>query len=405
MALFLNPVFNFAQLKGKYYPLLQEKILPMFYLLERDTVVSKVISSTKSYRILSDSKWNTFIKAVNNDCKINSICFLDLIKYDSASIENFTQVYISALKQQPSALQRFVAIMRSSSSFSLMSDSTDEALFRYSLINSYKALNNLLTNYITNKGFIYPNIDSAIYQTNSFYYNQLIAEILTAYAAYNRKPNLLDFEVPIMLAMSLLEINNRDESIRFEPLSKVNASAYSKVPSLKWSDYEYSSILVLGEGPEMDNIALSQHAKLRCRIASQEFKLKRAPFIVVSGGFVHPFNTKYCEAVEMRKFLVQDCGIPNSAIIIEPYARHTTTNIRNTNRIIYKNNIPPNKKILCISSRSHIDYIQSERFVPRCLQELGYIPFRQMKRLDLFKIEFLPEKLSLTINSFDPLDP
>ena len=53
----------------------------------------------------------------------------------------------------------------------------------------------------------------------------------------------------------------------------------------------------------------------------------KAPLILVSGGYVHPNQTPYCEAIEMKESLVRDFGIPSDAILIDPHARHTTTNL------------------------------------------------------------------------------
>ena len=58
------------------------------------------------------------------------------------------------------------------------------------------------------------------------------------------------------------------------------------------------------------------------------------PFIIVSGGRVHPFKTQYIEAVEMKHYMIDVLGIPTSAIIIDPFARHTTTNVRNAGHMI-----------------------------------------------------------------------
>ena len=400
----LFPVSNFAQMEGKNYSLLQSKIFPLFSAMKNDKDFVAVLKKSPKYIKILELRLIDFKNATNN-CNINADCFLKSMRYDSTTINLITSNIVDILKENPALFQKFALKMRQSGNYALYANGTNEEMIISSLTNSYKALDELLVHYVTNKGFTYPNIDSAIYTTNTLYYNQLIAEILIAISDYRKEELKFDFELPLILAMNLLEINNRDEAIRFYPLSNANKAAYDKIPKVYWKTYQYSSILVLGEGPEMDNIPLSQHSKLRCRIAAEEFKLHKAPFIIVSGGYVHPFQTKYCEAEEMRKFLTDDCGIPISAIIIDPHARHTTTNIRNANRILFQNSIAPEMKVLCISSRNHIDYIQSARFIPRCKEELGYVPFNRMKRLNAFTVEYFTERLSLTANPYEPLDP
>ena len=78
------------------------------------------------------------------------------------------------------------------------------------------------------------------------------------------------------------------------------------------------------------------------------YRQHQAPFIIVSGGRVHPYHTPYNEAFEMKKYLMDVWQIPESAIIIEPHARHTTTNFRNAARIMFRNGFPVTlSKILC----------------------------------------------------------
>jgi hypothetical protein len=125
---------------------------------------------------------------------------------------------------------------------------------------------------------------------------------------------------------------------------------------------------------------------------------------VVSGGHVHPAKTPYCEALEMKKYLVNIHHIPAADIIIEPHARHTTTNLRNTNRIIYRFAIPSNKPVLIVTDAAQNGYITGS-MQAKVVKELGYVPFTSIKKLSATETEYLPSKNSLHINSTDPLDP
>ncbi|MBK8657099.1 MAG: hypothetical protein IPN20_25070 [Haliscomenobacter sp.] len=49
--------------------------------------------------------------------------------------------------------------------------------------------------------------------------------------------------------------------------------------------------------------------------------------------------------------------MPERAIIIEPHARHTTTNFRNSARLMYRYGIPFDKMALCTSTMDQVVYI------------------------------------------------
>jgi hypothetical protein len=140
-------------------------------------------------------------------------------------------------------------------------------------------------------------------------------------------------------------------------------------------------------------------------MGADRYKKGLAPFVIVSGGHVHPFQTAFCEAIEMKKYLMEMCSVPEEAIIIEPHARHTTTNFRNATRIMARQGIPTDKKSLCTTSIFQADYIASNNFKEINLNYLKYTPFLSLKRLNDFDIEFIPNLLSLQMDNLDPLDP
>ena len=98
-------------------------------------------------------------------------------------------------------------------------------------------------------------------------------------------------------------------------------------------------------------------------------------------------------------------GIPAEAIIVDPHARHTTTNMRNAARLIYRYGIPFDKKALVTTDPQQSDYIENPTFEKRCLNELGYLPYRLVRRTSAFDLEFLPQIESLQADPTDPLDP
>jgi len=268
----------------------------------------------------------------------------------------------------------------------------------------FKGINTIISHYGYNEGFRYPDIDSASYNTKSQDYRDLIKTMFSYLDEKTGKMTLF-YEPSLTIAMQLMAINERDESARYEPLeSGENQKAVQRIKRIKWQKYPYSAILVPGEGPDIASVQLAPAGKMRCDLAAARYQKGLAPFLIVSGGHVHPFHTPYCEAIEMKKYLMKE-GVPESSIILEPQARHTTTNFRNAERLMMRYGFPINKPALCVSTKDQEDYIEDPRFDKRNKKELDYVPYRDKHRLANHEISFYPVMESLQINPNDPLDP
>ncbi|PJL58290.1 hypothetical protein B9Y82_05970 [Stenotrophomonas maltophilia] len=214
------------------------------------------------------------------------------------------------------------------------------------------------------------------------------------------------FDRSIAVAVGLLDANDRLDAIRFEPINAgMNAVPFARARQLEWNAHPYTSIIVLGQGPDELTTPLSAGSKLRLKAAAQRYAAGDAPFIIVSGGAVHPRGTRSVEAVQMREALIARFGVPADAIIIEPYARHTTTNLRNAARLLAALQAPPQQPALVVSSPSHIDSVASSGFGDRNRRELGYVPGKVGSRISPYAITFVPAPESLRIDPMDPLDP
>ena len=108
---------------------------------------------------------------------------------------------------------------------------------------------------------------------------------------------------------------------------------------------------------------------------------------------------------EMKKWLMIHFHIPEGKILLEPFARHTTTNIRNAVRIMARTGFPMEKKALIVSDMYQTHTMQSDKFKERCMNELGYLPFTMLTPLSKFSTSFVPSVLSLQMAALDPLDP
>ncbi len=216
----------------------------------------------------------------------------------------------------------------------------------------------------------------------------------------------LFFQPTLRFGLSLLEINRRDEAGRLEPLHLgENQAAVRRIPTIRCQDFPYSTIIVPGSGTDRLTLNLSPWATMRLRLAVKRYREKKAPFILVSGGYVHPNQTPYCEAIEMKKSLIADFGIPAEAILIDLHARHTTTNLRNAARLIYRYGMPFEKPALITTDNYQSQYIESAVFTKRCELEMNHQPHKILKRLNPFDLECLLQLDALHADAIDPLDP
>jgi hypothetical protein len=251
----------------------------------------------------------------------------------------------------------------------------------------------------------YPAIDSPGFDVKSERYGRLVRAAVSVIEDESDSYGLF-FHVPLRFAVHLLEANWRDEAGRFEPLHLgENAAAYAAIATTRWDRYPYTAIVVPGSGSDRPGVAMSPWGKLRTQLAAKRYRDGKAPFLIVSGGYVHPAHTPFCEAVEMKRALMRDYGIPASAILIDPHARHTTTNLRNAARILYRYGFPFERTALIVTDLDQSRYIESKVFADRCARELGYQPHVPGRRLSPSDLEFLPRIESLHIDPMDPLDP
>ncbi|KAF1013418.1 MAG: hypothetical protein GAK31_03567 [Stenotrophomonas maltophilia] len=210
----------------------------------------------------------------------------------------------------------------------------------------------------------------------------------------------------IALAVGLHDASDRLDAVRFLPVSAgPNAAAFARAATLDWKAHPYTAIIVLGQGPDELAAPLSGGSKLRVKAAAQRYAAGDAPYIIVSGGAVDPRGARSVEALQMRQALIERFGIPEAAILIDPHARHTTTNLRNASRLLAALKAPAAQPALVVSSPSHIDAVASAAFSARNRSELGYLSGEVGARVSPYAIRFVPSPASLRIDPSDPLDP
>lgn len=217
----------------------------------------------------------------------------------------------------------------------------------------------------------------------------------------------LFFEPLLQLARRGLAAEQRDEAGRYEPLvAGHNAAALAAMAAMTeadWAKYRFALMLVPGIGPTKLDIPLSQTGQDHCDLAADRWEQGVAAFILLSGGHVHPDKTPYAEAIEMKQYLMSQRGIPEAAILVDPHARHTTTNLRNAARIGLHAPIPAGKPWLVTTDLLQSIYILN--LATRCEEELGFVPWRLMVRLGESDNCWLPAALSLQAGPSDERDP
>jgi hypothetical protein len=251
----------------------------------------------------------------------------------------------------------------------------------------------------------YPEIDGPIGKKDS---RRLATDIAVAasISELGRDEAIAVFDPSIGLALALIDVNDRLDAVAFEPIDQgLNSEAFQHARKLDWSRYRHTAIIVLGAGPEDLLTPLSARGKLHVKVAAQRYFDGLAPFVIVSGAAVHPRETRVVEAIEMRRALIERYGVPAHAIVIEPYARHTTTNLRNSARLLMSMKAPMSRDALVLSDPRHIDAVESPEFIARNQRELGYQPGKIGERTSPFDIVFRPSPDSARIDPLDPLDP
>lgn len=377
----------------------QDKNFYLLSLFQRNTGVRKLLSRNKAMKQLADDKVLALKKAAA--CS-DASCFDQLMRLSDSDIEAVA-TELRSLANQTAFKLLARRDLRPSGVFIKYSRASDQEMLAAAWKDAANGMNRILNVYGLGKDPRYKEIDRVSYDVSTEAYRSLVKARL-AEIRLSKEP--LFFEPTLNFALKLLEINRRDEAGRYEPLEQgENRAAIQNLKNIKWSDYPYSLILVLGSGGADLTTPISPIGAKRTDAAAQLFLQHKAPLIIVSGGHVHPMQTPYCEAIEMKKYLMVKYKVPETSILIEPHARHTTTNFRNAARLAFRYGIPQNLNALVTSSEDHITSCLKEEFRTRCINELGYFPIEFIKRISPVEAEFKPSIASLFVDANDPLDP
>jgi len=188
-------------------------------------------------------------------------------------------------------------------------------------------------------------------------------------------------------------------------IAKENQDALVSDALLARSDAPYDLLVVPGYTPDDADKPLAHvHPVAAARLdeAVALYRSGASNLVLVSGGNVRPAGTPHNEALVMKQYLLER-GLSESAIVVEPCARHSTTNLRNAGRFMLKFHL---RTALVVTSRDQAFYFANGRlssFEIRSRAELGYM-VGSLKNHTSTTLEFAPSEAVLRRGS-DPDDP
>ncbi len=188
-------------------------------------------------------------------------------------------------------------------------------------------------------------------------------------------------------------------------LSQENARVVASDVLRDRSDTQYDLLIVPGYTPDNEDkpdATVHPIAAERLDEAIALYKQRKARIILVAGGNVHPAGTPYTEAMTMKAYLLKQ-GIPERAIVVEPCARHSTTNLRNAGRFMLKYHLRTALVVTSLDQSFYFGKGTLSTFDLRSRAQLGYVVGR-LKSASATTVEFAPSKAVLRVGT-DPLDP
>ena len=382
----------------------QDKNFYLLSMLERTPDVRDAVRAEPALARIAAERLAVLDKAART-CNLDLDCYAAAFQWSDVQANDAGHALAGLYRTSPAVRRLADGPLRESGMYVRHQGLAGDQLLDHAWMDCIHGINRIIDVYGLGKAPRYPAIDSITYDIKSDAWRHIVQN-LTATLEDDRG-NLALFSSPSMrFALELLWLNHRDEAGRYEPMEvRENALSFRRIKSVDWGKYPYSVIVVPGAGNDLPGFRLSPEGKLRDEIAAKRFREGKAPFVLVSGGFVHPSQTEFAEAIEMKRDLILRFGIPAGAILIDPHARHTTTNMRNAARLMYRYGMPFDKKALVTTDPPQSQNIESAGFEKRCVEELGYVPHQILGRTSPFDLEFRPTLDALQADPQDPLDP
>ena len=338
-------------------------------------------------------------------CTPRPSCLAEAWLWTPADTETMTSA-LRSIAARPGLADALVRThLRASGRFARHAGLGDAELLAAAWADTAAGLNNLVAVYGQGKPPRYPLIDAGILDVN----RPEFAGALDAHAQVTFAAALgddLPLDPSLRFAVGLLRMNERTEAAAFRPLlAGENAQAVAQARRTRWASWRYPALLVFGHGPEDAQSRTGVLGHIRLARAADLFAQRLAPFIIVSGGNVHPNRTPFNEAIEMKRLLIAHYAIPADRILIDPHARHTTTNLRNSARLLFAARFPTDRPSLIVTDPMTARYIGSPVLLERTRAETGVLPGQVTPADIAFAFEFRPDRVAFHVEPLDPLDP
>lgn len=387
-------------------PLL-EKTFPLLAVLESDPAVGAALAAHPKLAELARAKFRALAPVPGKTAQEKLASFtphIESILWSDAEIQQVADILVSLLAESPVLRAAVRDSLRPSGLFVPHEKLSDADFLARVWSDTADMVNLVIKTYALGIPPRYPKIDALAYDPASAYHIKITGDLLGLVRDDPESARLF-FQPSLRFAITLLQAHQRDYAARFEPLhAGENQAAFARAARLDWTRHKHTVLLVLGHGAHISGVPLSPSGRALLAAAVRRFREGDSAFLVLSGGYVWPSGTNYCEAVEMKRVVVRDFGIPEECIIIDPHARHTTTNYRNTARLLIRLGAPLGKTIRVLTTESHVSYIVSPRFQRNAKKELGYLPFTLVSQAGPLELIGTLSPLSTQVGT-DPLDP
>jgi hypothetical protein len=351
------------------------------------------------------SRQRNRLEAAVKECGEKAACYVAAVRWSPADIEAARAAIAAHCRQAGAQCAALAHALRDSGTMIRFHDADDGAMLAAAWAYAMQGVDRLLSVYGDGVAPQYKDIDAMRADPASRGFGRLARTVAVAELESPLQHRLF-FADAAGFSLQLLALDGRDEAGRHEPLDQgENRAAVMHSRRVRWADYPYTAIVVPGNGPERAGEALAPEGRMRLVLAVNRYRAGLAPFILVSGGYVHPARTPYSEAIEMKRVLLAEFGVPEQDIIIEPHARHTTTNLRNASRLMVRYGFPLDRPGLVVSDEWQAAYIASEGLDARTLRETGVMPYHDKRVRSALEVEFTPSLQALQVGLDDPLDP
>ncbi|KAJ7779677.1 hypothetical protein B0H16DRAFT_1499582 [Mycena metata] len=178
----------------------------------------------------------------------------------------------------------------------------------------------------------YPDVDAPSYPDTNGKYSHRLRGIIARLRTGLSETAMLERFRAVAEIHYLNDQGRLAENLALQ--AQENAAALRYARGINYSEYTYGAVVVLGHSPTAEEAksgtTCSQMTKdkvARCVGLNRGAKL--APLYIVCGGSVRPQLTRINEGLSMKKYMMEEYGIPAEQILVDATSEHTYSNFMN----------------------------------------------------------------------------